>query len=148
MEQNFQEQTSRFDSYLLRRILGSHSQGTCIACLAHKDVPLSEADVAGLVSAAHELNATVRLYYYIPQSLSHYGKVDTLVTAGAMEDFVDYVHELEESDAKAFYAETHHALSIKDEEIILVHELKAWEKELQRLQKNFSEIRLMEPVST
>ncbi len=140
MEQNVQKQTSGCDSYSLRHVFSATGQGHCLICSGYKDTPLQEADIQTLLALKAQHNAVVKLYYHIPQSLSHYGKVDSLVTAGAMSDFVDYVFSLEKEEAQSFFARAHDALGLDANSVEIIREPADWQKTLHTLQGEYAEI--------
>ncbi len=145
MEQNFQEQTSGHHSYCLRLSISARGQGACIIFSGFKEHPLEESHVKALCALQKEHNAHVELFYHIPASLTHYGKVDSLVTAGAMDDFVHYVQGLEQEEAEAFFAGTKQALTPPWEGIYMVREPHDWKKALKLLCSQFERVLLYAP---
>ncbi len=152
MEQNIKEQTSGCHRYSMRCVSGVAGQGACIKnCVVvqgRKDVPLCHDDVTSLVALIQEYGAQkhgaqVRVIYHVASSLSHYGKVDSLVTAGAMADFVDYVYQLEQEEAQKYFASFEKALeNIGHNELALhfVREAEDEAKILASLQKVYAKI--------
>ncbi len=147
MEQNIQEQTSGHHRYSMRCVSGATGQvsgiKTCVLCQGRKDTPLSAADIASLASLAQEQSAHVQGVYHIASSLSHYGKVDSLVTAGAMDDFVNYVYQLEREEAQKYFAELEKALQGNMSHEFAVHfvrEEQDWDVILASMQKLYAKI--------
>ncbi len=147
MEQTFQEQTAGCHRYLLRRMSGASGKTACIVCLGQKGYPLEPDDVQRFVHTVQErMTATLMLYYYVPQSLSHYGKVDSLAPAGAMEEFVEYVQELEREEAEEFFRDILQATGARSDVIHLVYEWHAWEAICDDIHKRFADCVLFEPL--
>ncbi len=140
MEQNVQKQASRCNSYYLRTVFSVAGQAHCLICSGYKDTPLQSADVQKIVQLKEQYEASVKLYYHIPQSLSHYGKVDSLVTAGAMEDFLEYVYSLENSEAQSFFVNLQKALGQESCPVEIIREAPDWDKALQKLQGEYAQI--------
>ncbi len=145
MEQTFQEQTTGRHCYLLRRLSGTSGKTACVICLGQKDIPLENDDMQRVLHFVQEHAAKLLLYYYVPQSLSHYGKVDSLAPAGAMEEFVEYVQELEREDACAFFRELLQITNSHSDNIHLVHEWHIWERALHDMQKHWGKCFVFEP---
>ncbi len=144
MEQNFQKQTSRHHSYHMRRVLGTSGQDhCCVLCLADKLAPLTETEITQLTQLIQQYNAPLKAYYYIAKSLSHYGNVDQLAPAGAMEEFVDYVHGLEQDEATAFFESFKELVKQGQAEIQVIRGEYEWKKTLQYLKEHFTEIHLL-----
>ncbi len=153
MEQIIQKQTSGRYSYSIRRLSGIVSQGSgvkhiCLLCQGRKDAPLDGflptqlgAEFLSLMKKYVDSAKNAQAVYYIASSLSHYGKVDSLVTAGAMDDFVEYVYQLEQEEAQKYFAPVEQALGVKLT-INFVREPEDEAKLLQSLQKDYHEILL------
>ncbi len=144
MEQNFKKQTSGHHSYSMRCVLGTSGKVSCVVCLAEKASPLDEANIIELTERMLQEKIPLKAYYYIAKSLSHYGNVDHLAPAGAMEEFVDYVHGLEQEEAKAFFKSLTERIKGHTEIHVLRGEHE-WQKTLQRLKENFAQIHLLAP---
>ncbi len=147
MEQNIQEQTPRHHRYHLRCDFSASGQGACIIFSGHKEAPLEPEDVQAFLALHKKDAAHVELFYHIPSSLTHYGKVDSLVTAGAMADFVEYVQKQEVEEAKAFFAALAAHVPKALEEIYIVREPKDWEKALKVLGKAYAKIGQFAPIA-
>ncbi len=161
MEQNVQKQTSGCDSYCVRSVLGGTGQDTCIICAGYKENPLDETSIGALLHLIKEQDAKLTVVYHIPQSLSHYGKVDSLVTAGAMSDFVDYVYGLEQEESLVFFQKLAHSLARtsadgvghsekpSDEknmgDIAIIREPHEWKKLLQGIQERYAQVLIFSP---
>ncbi len=146
MEQTFQKSPAGCHRYLLRHIVGVVGQDHCVVCRGQKDTPLHEDDVLALLRCVQERTAHVKMYYYIPQSLSHYGEVDSLAPAGAMQDFVDYVQGLEKEEAEEFFRDLVHASEGWTYEISLIRDLGTWAGICKNLEKQYAKIFLFEPM--
>ncbi len=145
MEQNFKKQTAGYHSYSMRCLLGTHSENHCIVCLANKDIPLTETNIAQLTELAQKCTSPIKAYYYIAKSLSHYGNVDHLAPAGAMEEFVDYVYGLEKEEAATFFKSLNQLIEDGKAEVHILRGEHEWQKTLQVLKKNFAKIHLLAP---
>ncbi len=143
MEQNFQEQTSRFGCYFLWTVLGTARKGSCLIIFGVKQFPLME--ITALVDFMQEHKANCKAYYHVEKSLAHYGKVDSLAPAGAMQDFVDYVQEQEREEADNFFQYLHKALGEAQADVQVIYSEQEKEHIVQEAKDLFSKIFVLSP---
>ncbi len=146
MEENFKKQTARPRCDISRTLLGYAHQGICIAYLAK--APCEDCDLPqSLLEATHQEDVSFLGAYYVPQSLSHFGLVDQLAPASAMDEFVEYTKSLEQKAAHACFGKIKELFTPERLTIQVVYSDNDWEKLLQKIQRDFKEILIVEPTT-
>lgn len=140
MEQNIQEQTAGHRGYLLRTESGNTGKDSCIACLFGEGMALP-VDYLQSLMRTHE--APLVACYFKPDSISHYGTVDQLAPAGAMQDFVAHVESMEREEAGQVLCGLDQADG--KTEIHVLHQQKEWESIVQRLKATFGTVLILTP---
>ncbi len=141
MEENFEEQTAGSRGNFSRTLVGHAHQGICIACLvnANRGRFILPRFLAPYTTHAHFVAC-----YFVSQSLSHFGLVDSLAPATAMHEFVEYTQNLERKEAEECFAALYANIPPERIRLQIIYDKKAWEKLLQSLQNDFHEICVLE----
>ncbi len=143
MEEDFEEQTTRFGGYFSRTLVGHAHQGICIAYLVNTNGGSSVPPLV-LPDTTFAENACFCGCYLVSNSLAHFGLVDQLAPAGSMHEFVEYTKGLEQKEAQACFAEPSKVFKSENIKITVIYNRNEWEEILQSLQAKYQVIYVIE----